>query len=231
MGHCVTHGRSARQNRSCRTRFRGSLSNQKDDSKAREQGEVSGHFSIKPQPRPYRRGGGTTEQPELAQRQSTAPGCSLASRLAAQLRTITSEFAATAHGWADAPTSAQLYRTYPPACQDHRDVVDMAHRTTQSDYCKIYSFFLKLKSRLSAITQHVYAGPDANARRHGWQIIVTHGGVGRRYRDARFDYLVPCVACNGCGSNTCGTICPACGGTGRISLDPATVYRSGRGQP
>ena len=100
----------------------------------------------------------------------------------------------------------------------------MPYRTTHSDHCKISSFLLKLKNRLSAITQQVFAGPDADARQHGWQIIVTHGGFGRRYRDARFDYLVPCVACKGRGSNTCG-------GTGRIILDPATVSRPGRGQP
>jgi hypothetical protein len=151
--------------------------------------------------------------------------------MAAQLRAITGEFAATTHGWADAPTSAQRYHTYPPACQDHRDVADMSYRTTRSDHCKIYSFLLKLKSCLAAIAQQVFAGPDANARRHGWQIAVTHGGFGRRYRDARFDYLVPCIACNGRSRDPCGTTCPACGGTGRIVLDPVGVSRPGRGQP
>jgi hypothetical protein len=110
-------------------------------------------------------------------------------------------------------------------------VVDMPHRTTHSDHRKIYNFLLKLKNRLSAIAQQVFAGPNADARRHGWQITVTHGGFGRRYRDARFDYLVPCTACNSSSGDPCGTTCPACGGTGRIVLDPADVSRPGRGQP
>jgi hypothetical protein len=110
-------------------------------------------------------------------------------------------------------------------------VVDMPHRTTHSDHCKIYSLLLKLQSRLSAIARRVFGGPDADARRHGWQITVTHGGLGRRYRDARFDYVVPCNACNGRSDDPCGTTCSACGGTGRIVLDPAAVSRPGRGQP
>ncbi len=118
-----------------------------------------------------------------------------------------------------------------PACQDHRDVVDMPHRTTRSDHCKITSLLLRLKSRLSAIAQQVFDGPDADARRHGWQVTVTRSGFGRRYRDARFDYLVPCMPCNGRGDTPRGTTCSACHGTGRIVLDPAAVPRPGRGQP
>lgn len=107
----------------------------------------------------------------------------------------------------------------------------MPHRTTRSDHCKISSFLLKLKSRLSATAQQVFARPDADARRHDWQITVTHGGFGRRYRDPRFDYLVPCIACNGRSDDPSGTTCPACGGTGRIVLDRAAASRPGRGQP
>lgn len=119
-----------------------------------------------------------------------------------------------------------------PTCQDHRDVVDMSDRTTHSDHCKIYSFFLsRLKSRLSAITQQVFAVPDTHARRHGWQVTVTRGGFGRRYRDPRFDYLAPCAACNGRGCNPHGTTCSACHGTGRIVLDPAAVSQPRRGRP
>lgn len=177
-----------------------------------------------------RQGGGATEQPCLASRQSAAPGCSLAPCMAAQLRSITDEFAATTQSWTDASTSAQRYHTYPRACPDHRDVVDMPHRTTRSDHCKISSFLLKLKTRLAAIAQQVFAVPDADARRHGWQVTVTHGGFGRRYRDPRFDNLVPCTACSGRGGNPRGSTCPACRGTGRVVLDPAAVSRPRREQ-
>ena len=38
------------------------------------------------------------------------------------------------------------------------------------------------------------------------------GGLGRRYRDPRFDYLVPCTGCNGRGRNPHHSTCPAAAG-------------------
>jgi hypothetical protein len=35
--------------------------------------------------------------------------------------------------------------------------------------------------------KYLFAGPDARARDHGWQVSVIQGGLGRRYRDPRFD--------------------------------------------
>ena len=108
----------------------------------------------------------------------------------------------------------------------------MSDRTTHSDHGKIYTLFLfRLKSRLSAITQQVFAVPDTHARRHGWQVTVTRAGFGRRYRDPRFDYLAPCTACNGQGCNLHGTTCSACHGTGRTVLDTTAVSQPRRGQP
>jgi hypothetical protein len=110
-------------------------------------------------------------------------------------------------------------------------VVDMPKRTTHSDHCKIFSFLLRLKSRLLAIKQQVFAVSDAHARQHGWQITVTRGGFGRTYRDPRFDYLAPCTACDGGGCNPRDATCSACHGTGRIVLDPAAVSQPRRGRP
>jgi hypothetical protein len=118
-----------------------------------------------------------------------------------------------------------------PACQDHWDLVDMPKRTTHSDHYKICTFLLRLKSRLAAATNRIFAAPDTRARRHGWQVTVTHGGFGRRYRDPRFDYLAPCPTCKGRGCRPSRTTCSACHGTGRMVLDPAAVSQLGRGQP
>ena len=93
----------------------------------------------------------------------------------------------------------------------------MPNRTTRGDHCTIYSFLLRLKSRLFAIAQQVFAVSDARARRHGWQVTVTRGGFGRRYRDPRFDFLMPCPACSGRGCNPHGTTCSACHGTAASS--------------
>lgn len=100
-----------------------------------------------------------------------------------------------------------------------------------SDHGKLCSFLLKLKSSLSATTQQIFAVPDAHADRHGWQVTATHGGLGRSYRDPRFDYLEPCKTCNGRGRNPQGTACAACHGTGRMVLDPAAVLWPRREQP
>jgi hypothetical protein len=107
----------------------------------------------------------------------------------------------------------------------------MPHRSTHTDHFKGDSLPLRLKNRLSEIAQKFFAVPDADARRHGWQVTVKNGGFARRYRDTRFDYLVRCTACNGRGRNPRGTTCSACNGTGRKALDQATVSQSRQGRP
>lgn len=39
------------------------------------------------------------------------------------------------------------------------------------------------------IAERLFAAGDAEAGRHGWQIIRTCGGFGRRYRNPMFDTL------------------------------------------
>ncbi len=106
----------------------------------------------------------------------------------------------------------------------------MAHRTTRTNCCKIDSLLRKLKSRLARIAQRIFAAPDADARRHGWQVTITNVGWGRSYRDPRFDRLLTCSACKGQGCYPGDTICSICDGTGRIVLDPA-VSQPRRGLP
>jgi hypothetical protein len=60
---------------------------------------------------------------------------------------------------------------------------------------------------------------DAEAYWRDWQTIRIHGGLGRRYRDPRFDALAECSQCSGTGRGA-GVIaavpCLPCAGTGRI---------------
>jgi len=44
-------------------------------------------------------------------------------------------------------------------------------------------------SRLSPMRlgQRLFAEPDRQAQRYGWQVSVIRGGLGRRYHDPRFD--------------------------------------------
>jgi hypothetical protein len=58
---------------------------------------------------------------------------------------------------------------------------------------------------------------DTEACWQSWQITKTHGGLGRRYRDLRFDTLAECPKCRGSGG-TADPSCPPCLGTGRVTL-------------
>jgi hypothetical protein len=69
----------------------------------------------------------------------------------------------------------------------------MAHRTTQSIVDKPSSCLrLKLTAKLSALGTRVFASTDIEARRHGWQVIATNGGLGRRYRHPGLDKIGTC---------------------------------------
>jgi hypothetical protein len=77
----------------------------------------------------------------------------------------------------------------------------------------LLSWLAALPRRLG---DRLFAMNDAEAYWHSWQIITTHGGLGRRYRDPRFDALAECPKCRGSGL-TADQPCPPCQGTGCIS--------------
>jgi hypothetical protein len=77
----------------------------------------------------------------------------------------------------------------------------------------LLSWLVALPRRLG---DRVFAMNDAEAYWHSWQITRTHGGLGRRTHDARFDALAECPKCQGSGL-TADQPCPPCHGTGRIS--------------
>jgi hypothetical protein len=62
-----------------------------------------------------------------------------------------------------------------------------------------------------------FAMNDTEAYWRGWQITKTHGGLGRRYRDIRYDTLAACAQCAGAGIWS-DVPCGPCLGTGRITL-------------
>ena len=77
----------------------------------------------------------------------------------------------------------------------------------------LLSWLAALPRRLG---DRLFAMNDAEAYWRSWQITRTHGGLGRRYRDASFDALAECPKCQGSGL-TADQPCPPCQGTGRIS--------------
>lgn len=82
---------------------------------------------------------------------------------------------------------------------------------------------------LSAIGGKIFKTADRRARDHGWQVSPRHGGLGRTYRDPRFDSLISCPACDGRGRMPDRTACSGCLGTGRAVLGAGDATWSGRG--
>jgi hypothetical protein len=96
----------------------------------------------------------------------------------------------------------------------------MPHRTTRSNRCKIYIFlFDRLRATLVAIADRAFTATDADARQHGWQVTSTRGGLGRMYRDPRFDTLAACPDCRGVKNPA--NSCLVCNGTGQVVIEPA----------
>ena len=62
-----------------------------------------------------------------------------------------------------------------------------------------------------------FAMNDTEAYWRGWQITKTRGGLGRRYRDTRFDRLSSCTRCAGAGV-LADAPCGPCLGTGGVTL-------------
>ena len=69
------------------------------------------------------------------------------------------------------------------------------------------------------IWDRLFAADDARARGYGWQITAQRGGLGRSYRDPRFDLLATCTECRGTGVDADDSPCWVCPGTGRRAFD------------
>lgn len=67
--------------------------------------------------------------------------------------------------------------------------------------------------------ERLFARDDLFAVQRGWQITIRRGGLGRQYRDPRFDSLRSCPRCAGSGT-AAGEPCAACVATGRIIVPP-----------
>lgn len=81
---------------------------------------------------------------------------------------------------------------------------------------------------LSAIGSKIFQAEDRRARDHGWQITSRQGGLGRTYRDPRFDSLISCPACNGRGRMPDRATCSGCRGTGRTVLGRGDTAQPGQ---
>jgi len=100
----------------------------------------------------------------------------------------------------------------------HRDDRDSPRLPGRIDGWPLRQLAGSIANGLRAAGERLYAMPDRQARAHGWQITVRQGGLGRGYRDPRFDMLVSCPECHGAGADDQDRSCRPCSGTGRLTL-------------
>lgn len=82
----------------------------------------------------------------------------------------------------------------------------------------------RLRKRLGAlwadglrrVGEELFREDDGFARQHGWEITVLRSGLGRCYRDPRFEGLCACTQCHGTGEIG-REPCATCVGTGRVT--------------
>ena len=88
---------------------------------------------------------------------------------------------------------------------------------------------MTIKAAASALARRIreagswlFSYEDDFARSHGWTVEERHGGLGRTYRDPRFNHLAQCPACAGIGTFPDDMLCTRCAGSGRITLRHGT---------
>jgi len=90
--------------------------------------------------------------------------------------------------WTDAVTSAQL-DTIPARGVSGRNSALTKVTSATSEYKVRTRLARWLRKQAETAGQRLFARDDLIAIQHGWQITTRYGGLGRRYRDPRFDTL------------------------------------------
>lgn len=105
----------------------------------------------------------------------------------------------------------------------HGDVITRAKKTRSGRYRQ------RLAARIRALGERLFRDDDVRARHYGWHIETRRGGLGRVYRDRRFDQLARCPECRGSGTGESGAPCRRCSATGRIVLGQDVSSSQGGG--
>lgn len=98
----------------------------------------------------------------------------------------------------------------------------MSHRTTSAHSIKRCSrLFAWVRAAIETLGRWLFASSDATARNYGWQVTPIQLGLGRQYRDPRFDTLTSGPACGGRRVTALRSSCQRCSGTGRVTCGVA----------
>jgi hypothetical protein len=79
---------------------------------------------------------------------------------------------------------------------------------------------------IAKLADRLHAAEDTRARRRGWQVSRISRGLGREYRDPRWDLIVACEVCGGEGMHGVHR-CADCLGRGTVQLVPVDLHPGG----
>jgi hypothetical protein len=105
----------------------------------------------------------------------------------------------------------------------------MKDDTTNTDARKTVSRLARRS--LIRLGRRIFEADDRLAFQVGWEITQRGGGLGRSYRDPRFNTLTECTECQGNGVNAAYLPCSKCHATGRITISAAEVESVHRRRP
>ena len=124
--------------------------------------------------------------------------------------------------WTDAVTPVQL-DTIPARGVSGRNSALIKRISPTSEYKARTRLVRWLRTWVEAAGQRLFTRDDLLAVHHGWQITTRCGGLGRQYRDPRFDTLRSCPRCAGSGTAGGGP-CGTCAATGRVTVPTSTAW-------
>jgi hypothetical protein len=70
----------------------------------------------------------------------------------------------------------------------------------------------------------VFASKDAEASWHAWDMERRDAGLGRAYRDPRFDTLVSCPRCHNASTVADGSACRQCAAAERLAAPEPAAF-------
>lgn len=83
-----------------------------------------------------------------------------------------------------------------------------------------------IRERFRQLIDRLFVAEDAVARARGWEISRSPNGLGRVYRDPRWDLILECKVCRG-GADSGGESCPLCAGRGTVRRSQADISCGG----
>ena len=120
--------------------------------------------------------------------------------------------------WAGAATPAQLDTITARVRANGSSAADQVNNLSRKDNKDNTAARLTdwMARGLQQLGDLVFASKDQEAAWHAWDVERRCAGLGRLYRDPRFDALVSCPGCDRISTVADGTVCPQCSATDHL---------------